>query len=414
MTTVSFDHHSPEYAHGWREINADLRGRCPVARTDAHGGFWVISKYDDVAAVARDDATFSSYQELPDGSRTGATIPVAPLRQVPIEMDPPEFFAYRKLLNPSFSPASVKAWEPFVRDVTTFCLDRVIAAGTTDLIRDIASPVPAILTLRVLGLPTEDWQVFSDTTHDLVHTVPGTPENDTALAGMFALIGQITQTIVERRAAPADDLISHLVRSEIDGRPLTDERLMEVITLVILGGVDTTGSLIGNALHWLQHHPEQRERLRVDPSLLPAATEEFLRFFSPVPGLARTATTDCVIGGQTIAAGDRLFLSWSSANHDEDAFDAPGEVRLDRTPNRHQSFGLGIHRCLGSNVARLEFRVVLEEVLRRLPDYVIDVEAATPYSSIGVVNGWVSLPATFTPAAPQGSDFSSERTSDHR
>jgi cytochrome P450 len=405
MTTVSFDHHSPEYAENWREINTDLRARCPVAHTDAHGGFWVVSKYDDVATVVRDDATFSSYQELPDGGHNGATIPVSPLRQVPIEMDPPEFFAYRKLLNAPFSPASIKRWEPFLRDVTTFCIDRIVETGRLDLMRDLASPVPAILTLQLLGLPTDDWQAFSDTTHDMIHTLPGTPENDAAMAGMMALVGQVFEVIARRRAQPGDDLISHLVQGRLDGEPLSDERLVEIITLVIFGGVDTTGALIGNALHWLQQHPAERDRLRENPQLLTAATEEFLRYFPPVPALARTATTATKIGQQQIDAGERVLVSWASANFDDDVFEQPDEVQLDRSPNRHQSFGLGIHRCLGSNFARLEFRVVLEEVLRRLPDYAIDAAGAQPYQSIGVVNGWITLPATFTPGKPEGSTF---------
>jgi len=409
MTRVSFDHHSPEYAENWREINTDLRQRCPVAHTDAHGGFWVVSKYDDVAAVVRDDATFSSYQELPDGSRVGATVPVSPLRQVPIEMDPPEFFDYRKLLNAPFSPASVKRWEPFLRDVTTFCIDRVIEAGQVDLVRDLASPVPAILTLQLLGLSTDDWQAFSDTTHSMIHTLPGTPENGAATASMMVLVGQVFEIIAKRRAEPADDLISHLVQAKIDGEPLTDERLIEIITLVIFGGVDTTGALIGNALHWLQQNPAERNRLRENSQLLITATEEFLRYFPPVPALARTTTKACVVGGRELGAGERVLVSWASANFDEDAFERPDVVLLDRSPNRHQSFGLGIHRCLGSSFARLEFRVVVEEILRRLPDYAIDAASAEPYRSIGVVNGWITLPATFTPGTPEGSTFADSR-----
>jgi cytochrome P450 len=405
MTSTEFDHHSPEYARNWREINAGLRAQCPVAHTDAHDGFWVVSKHADVAEVARDDATFSSYQEFPDGSRTGATIPVSPLRQVPIEMDPPEFFDYRKLLNGRFSPAAVKRWEPFLRDITTFCIDNIIESGSADLVSDIASPVPAILTLELLGMPTAEWRTVSEVTHALVHTTPGTPENDTALGGMMGILGQINETIAARRAERKDDLISELVHTEVNGELMTDARLVEIITLVMLGGVDTTGSLIGSSLEWLRRHPDELKRLANDSSLLPKATEEFLRYFSPIPGLARTTTRACAVGGQALEAGERLFLSWSSANYDEDVFERPDEVVLDRYPNKHQAFGLGIHRCLGSNFARLQFQVVVEEFLRRLPDYVVDTDAAEPYPSIAVVNGWVSLPITFTPGPRLGSKF---------
>jgi cytochrome P450 len=407
LTTTPFDHHSAEYARDWREINAGLRERCPVSRTAAHGGYWVLSKYADVAEAARDDARYSSYQELPDGTRTGATIPSSPLRQVPIEMDPPEFFAYRKLLNARFSPAAARAREPFLREATTSRIDQVIEAGHADLVRDIANPVPAILTLELLGLPQDDWQNFSDVAHQIVHTLPGTPENDAATTRFLGVVGDIAEAITHRRTSPGDDLISLLATAEIDGEPLTDQRLMEMITLVILGGVDTTGSLIGSALEWLARHPGERDRLRADPELLPQATEEFLRYFSPIPGLARTVTRPCTLGGQEFEAGERLFLSWSSANYDEDVFDDPGRIVLDRFPNRHQAFGLGIHRCIGSNFARAEFRIVVEEVLRRLPDYAIDTAAAEPYPSIGIVNGWVTLPATFTPGPREGSHLPS-------
>ncbi|ROO87946.1 cytochrome P450 [Actinocorallia herbida] len=404
MTDVDFDHHSPDYAENWRAINEDLRSTCPVAHSGAHGGLWVVSRYDDVAAVAHDDATFSSYQELPDGSRNGATIPASALRQVPIEMDPPEFFAYRRLLTPWFSPGAAKQWRPYLREVTTFCVDRVIETGKADLIGDIAAPVPAILTLKLLGLPVEDWRPFSDAVHAMIHTVPGTPGNEAAMTAMFTLIGQITETIARRRAEPADDLLSHLVRAEIDGRLLSDERILEMVTLVIFGGIDTTTNLIGSALEWLDRNPAERTRLRERPELIAPAGEEFLRYFSPVQVLARTATRDCEVGGQPIKAGERLLLSWASANFDEAVFDRPEEVVLDRFPNRHQSFGLGIHRCLGSNLARAEFAVVLEEVLRRLPDYAIDASGARHYPTIGIGNGWITLPATFTPAAPEGSE----------
>jgi cytochrome P450 len=215
MTEVDFDHHSPEYVTGWRGINARLRAECPVAHTRAHGGFWVVSRYEDVAAVAQDDATFSSHQELPDGTRYGASIPTAPMRQVPVEMDPPEYFEYSKPLTPWFSPKAAKRREPYLRDVTTYCIDRVIESGRADLIGDIASPVPAILTLSLLGLPVDDWRTFSDAVHASLSRTPGTPERDAATAGLKTMMGTVAETIRRRRAEPADDLISHLVRAEV-------------------------------------------------------------------------------------------------------------------------------------------------------------------------------------------------------
>ncbi|AZG45417.1 cytochrome P450 [Gordonia insulae] len=406
IPSIDFDHHSEHYARHWREINEQNRAACPVAHTDAHGGFWVLSSYEDIATVAKDDAAFSSYQELDDGTHTGATIPAGPIRQVPIEMDPPEFTAYRRLLNRSFAPAVIAEWEDYIRSATTYCIDQVIDSGTCDLVADVLNPVPAITTLSVLGLPTEDWRSFSDTIHEMVHTPPDPDGNfaaDDAAQRLMELFVTVTETISARRQNPTDDLISTLVHAEIDGEPMSDQRLLEIISLVIFGGVDTTGSLLSSVLRWLEANPHERERLAADPGLIPQATEEFLRFFSPVQGLARTATHDCVIGDQQIRKGERLFLSWASANFDPALFPDADQVELDRFPNRHQSFGIGVHRCLGSNLARLEFRVVLEEILRRMPDFHIS-DDAEPFRSIGVVNGWVNLPTTFTAGVREGSD----------
>lgn len=401
--TIDFDHNSAEYAEHWREINAKNRQECPVAYSEAQGGFWQLSKYDDIARVARDDAGFSSFYVKPDGSHHGVTIPTTSMRQVPIEMDPPEFTAYRKLLNPAFSPAAAKDWEPYIRKVTTYCIDQFIESGRCDLVTDLANPVPSIFTMDFLGLPKDGWRAFSDATHAMVHNPQDTPEFASALMKFGELMARVFDTVAQRRESPKDDLLSTLVQARIEGERLDDARLSEIVTLVIMGGVDTTGSLLSSVLEYLSRHEDARRQLITDPALIPQATEEFLRYFAPVQALARTATKDCVIGGQQISAGERVQLSWSSANFDEDAFDEPGELRIDRFPNRHQSFGIGIHRCLGSNFARLEFKVMLEEVLRRLPDFAIS-SAARRYRSIAIVNGWVNLPATFTPGPREGAD----------
>ena len=402
MTTYDYDHHSPHYTEHWREMNEELRTKCPVAHSEAHGGFWVVSRYADVAAAAHDDDTFSSYQELPDGSHHGAVIPSQPkgLRQLPIEMDPPEFFSYRKLLTPWFSPRKADLWGPCIREIITYCIDEVIEAGSADLVTDVVAPVPSIVTLLQLGLPVDNWREFSDIVHTAQHAVPGTDEYFAAMMKFLGIKNQVEELIPQRRAEPKHDLISYLARSRVDGELVSDERVSQMITLLLAGGIDTSTSLLGKSLEWLGRHHNERTRLQQQPELMGTATEEFLRYFTPIQALARTATRDCELGGEHIKAGDRLLLSWGSANFDAEMFKDPDEVKLDRFPNRHQAFGLGIHRCVGSNLARVEFRVVMEEILQRMPDYVIT--GARHYPSIGVMNGWVSLPATFTPGQRKG------------
>ncbi|NAS25953.1 cytochrome P450 [Herbidospora sp. NEAU-GS84] len=399
---IEFNHHSREYRDHWREVSRDNLTRCPVAWTEEHGGFWLVSGYAPLTQAIRDDAAFSSYHD-PTGDVNGyqgIMIPPFPRYPIPIELDPPEFFTYRRLLNPHFSPESSKNWEPYVRATTADILDRVCAAGEMDLVLDLANPVPASVTLKLLGLPLDDWAEFAATIHEMTYTTPGTAEFARAATGMGRITETVRRTVDERRVEPADDLISHLVRATVDGAPVDDDRLHSMITLVLAGGVDTTTSLLANALYWLHRHPRQRQRLIDDPALIPTAADEFLRYFAPVQMLARTATRDVVLGGQEIRAGERVMLSFAAANQDPEVFSDPDTLDLARFPNRHVAFGAGIHRCLGAHLARVEFCVILEEVLARIPDYQVDESAAKRYPSIAAANGYITMPATFTPSRP--------------
>jgi cytochrome P450 len=210
--------------------------------------------------------------------------------------------------------------------------------------------------------------------------------------------------VQQRREEPADDVLTVLVRASLDGRPLTDQEIVELCMTIISGGFVTTTALTAHALLWLSQHRDERRRLTDDVTLLPAATEELLRIFSPAQSLARTVTRDVEIGGRTLRAGDRVLLSWAGANRDPEVFEEPDAVRLDRQPNRHAAFGFGIHRCIGNSFARAEFAAMLRQVLSRLPDYEVDVAATRPYPSVGVINGVISMPATFTPGPVIGRD----------
>jgi cytochrome P450 len=213
---------------------------------------------------------------------------------------------------------------------------------------------------------------------------------------------QCAKTVVERRAEPRNDLISVLATAEVAGEQLPVERILEICNLLLAGGTDTTTGMLANIMIWLARHPEQRAWLAADPARVGPAIEEFLRYFTPTQALARTVTKDVEIGGQQLHRGDRVLLSFAAANFDPEVFEDPDEVKLDRFPNRHQAFGLGIHRCLGSNLARMDIDVMLTEILRRLPDFAVDETGCVGYETIGVVNGWHRVPISFTAGGPVG------------
>ena len=399
---TAFDHHSVEYAQNSTSINASLRAECPVAYTPAHGGFWVITRYGDVVAAAKNDETFASGYTVDGVCPLGVIIPPAPAPHFPIEMDPPDYTPYRKLLNPLFSPAASKAWQPRVARWVDTCIDQVIEKGSFDIVGDLANPVPSLFTCEFLGLPIEDWRSYADVQHEMIYTPPSQQED--VVTRYLEILGSLHGLIAERRAQPRDDVISTLVTSKIDGEPLSDEMVLSIVDLIMAGGFDTTTAATANSLIYLSDNPAERQRLIDDPTMIPQACEEFLRFFTPTQALARTVTKPVTVGDVELQPGDRVLLSWASANRDDDAFDRPDEVILDRFPNRHTTFGLGIHRCLGSHIARIELVTMVSRILARIPDYQVQHDAARQYTSIGVVNGWITVPATFTPGTRLGSE----------
>lgn len=389
---VAFDHHSRAFADDpWTQLR-ELRETCPVAYSENYGGFWVLTSYADIKEVAGDDVRFSSANGLtvPDKKNVGQ-------RSIPIEMDPPAFLAFRRVLHPMLSPAAVDRMTPVIERFVHGAIDDFIEKGRCDFVHDLAEPVPAMSTLYKLGLPVEKWKEIAEPMHQVVFLRQENPTRAGAVGKLGAVADLLYETIRSRRESPRDDMISYLVACEVDGRPVTDDEVKEMAYLTIQGGFDTTGSAIANALIHLDEDRDARARLISDPSLMTAAIEEFLRFEAPQMALARTAMEDVVIGGQQIKAGDKLLLVWASGNRDAEAFDNPDQLQLDRFPNRHMTFGLGAHRCLGSNLARRQIEVTLNAVLRRMPDYRVDLDAATRPETVGIVYGMFDLPATFTP-----------------
>ena len=389
---VDFDHHSEEFAADPWSLLARLRSECPVARTPSHGGFWVLTGYDEIRQVATDDETFSSAETLviPPKKNVGQ-------KSIPAEMDAPEFLAFRKVLHPMLSPAAVDRMTPVIERFVHAAIDDFIEEGSCDFVHDFADPVPAMTTLYKLGLPVELWKDFSVPLHQVVFLRQDSPRRVNVPEGLQFVAQTISDTIAARRKAPRDDMISYLLNATVDGRPVTDHEVKEMATLIVQGGFDTTGSAISNALIQMDRDRDLRRRLIEDPALMTAAVEEFLRFEAPQMAMARTATRDVVIGDRHISKGDRVLMVWASANRDDSVFEDPDSIVLDRFPNRHVTFGLGAHRCLGSNLARRQIQVALRAVLRRMPDYTIAHDDAVRAETVGIVYGMFSLPANFPP-----------------
>lgn len=396
---IDFDQHSSDFARDHRAAWGDLIERCPVAWSDSYGGFWVVSDYENVAKVARDDDTFSSRNDAdPDSIYRGIQIPDKPgRRSIPIELDPPEFLGYRRLLMPYFSPGAVQKRTDRIQEIADALVDRVIETGRIDLVHDFAGCLPAIVTMELLGFPTTDWERYARPIHEYVYTPPSSPDRDRVVTEFMAIKTSVAELVRNRRASRRDDFVSFLIGAEVNGERLSDETVVDICGLVISGGVDTTSAVTANALNYLEQDPAARKQLGAQPDLQVTANEEFLRYFTPVQALARTVVQEARLGDQSMSVGDRVLVCWAGANQDPSEFPEPHEMQLDRTPNRHTAFGLGIHRCIGSALARAQMTAMIRTVLDRMPDYVIEREAVQRYESIGQINGFVSIPATFTP-----------------
>jgi cytochrome P450 len=403
-----FDRHAPDYRYHFEEITEELHRECPVAWTDTHGGHWVASGHQEVFDIARRADVLSNDNDVEGVKRgyQGISIPPAQGQRYRggfLEMDPPEQRHYRQALNPYLSPAAVARWTPFVDELVRASLDEKIESGSIDFVDDLANIVPAVLTLAMMGLPLADWRIYCEPAHAAVYTPPDSPDMPRVREQSIEMSMRMYQATLEIRDHPRPGLIDALIHAKINGETPSDPEIIGVLGLLIGGGFDTTTALTAHSLEYLSEHPDERERLsRERDALLDSATEEFLRFYTPAPGDGRTISADCELAGTSFKEGERLWVSWAMANRDPRVFPEPNKIDMERKGNRHTSFGLGIHRCIGSNMARMTFKRMLLAVLDRMPDYVCDPAGAVHYPTIGVIQGMQHLPATFTPGPRLG------------
>jgi len=334
---------------------------------------WNVTRYQDCVAILRNPEVYSS-----DGAQNGPQIFIRAgygVDQAPQSMlvqDPPNHARLRGLVSKAFTPRMVQQLEPRIRAVTAEMLDAVIESGRVDIIDDLAYPLPVIMIAEILGVPKEDRADFKRWSDALVAALGNglfaPPVVGEAQKAQAEFIAYFNQFFALRRAEPREDLISALIKLEGEGDALSAEELMAMCILLLVGGNETTTNLIGNAALALIEFPEVQARLAADRALVPAMLEEVLRFYPPVQATVRFTKTDTELGGKTLKARQPVVVWLASANRDEEIFPNADTFEITRDPNRHLAFGLGIHFCLGAPLARLEARVALEEIVRRLPN----------------------------------------------
>jgi cytochrome P450 len=376
MVTTDYDYR----AGTWSERDqheANLRHGCPVAYSERHDGHWVVTRFDDQRAVLADPELFSSDKYMDEDGiyRGGANIPSPQTPgHKPLEMGhSPRAVEYRRLMTPYFARSVVDRLRPFAEAWATELVDRVIERGQMDVVLDFGNPLPALTVLELIGLGTANWERYAMPNHVIVSAQHGTPRFLEAAKDMEWIRARIMEAVQDRRVNPRGDMISALCAATVEDAPIPDADIASMVLVTIAGGVDTTTVNVASAVVHLDADHALRDRLIAEPLLMRKAVEEFLRVYPPVTALCRTVTEATEIRGQRLAAGDR-----------------------------HLTFGHGIHRCVGLHIARMELEVMLTELLRRVPDFVVDHGALKRYSPFSHVRGFDELPITFTPGVRVG------------
>jgi cholest-4-en-3-one 26-monooxygenase len=376
-----------------------LRAEAPVYFHPEPGGpgFWAVTKYEDVVSVSKNPQTFSSY-------RGGTNIQDYPpdnldmIRMLMLNMDPPQHNKFRRLTSTGFTPRMIARMEEYIRRSSAAIIDEVAQRGECDFVTSIAAELPLQVIADIMGIPKEDRHKVFDWSNRLIGF--DDPEFQTSLEDAQVAAAEIwgyANELAEGRVGKeGKDLVTVLINAEIDGERLTEMEFDAFFLLLAVAGNETTRNLISGGMMALMEHPEQRARLIADPSLIPSGVEEMLRWVTPVMHFRRTATKDTELRGQKIKEGDKVVIYYTSANRDEDVFQNPDVFDVGRSPNEQIAFGIGQHSCLGLNLARLEIRLIFEEILRRMPD----IELSGPIRRLrsNFINGYKSIPVKYTPS----------------
>ncbi len=374
------------------DVYSVMRRNSPFARTDTPflsatpGGAWVAVRYEECYQILQDWQHFSS-NPTPEASEQLAG-------DLVITLDPPRQQKFRKVLNPYFSPARMKALRPQIRDETDWLLDNFIAIGSGNLAQ-VAWRQPGIVFFKyLLGMPVSDVPLCIELTDMGLN---GDTE-ESRVAAWGGLYQHLNDAVTARTTqAPRDDMIDVLLNAEIDGEKLRFADIVSNAMLLVQAGLETTASAMSFAFHHLATHPVERDRLIADPELIPRAVEEFIRFAGSIHGIPRTVAQEVELSGHTFCPGESVIVNYASANRDTQQFPDADQCILDRRDNRHLGFGAGVHRCLGSNLARLEFQVGVEQVLSRMPDFALSAGIDAPFHGNSVTRGYRGIPVVFSP-----------------
>jgi cytochrome P450 len=379
---MNFNPYSRSHLGNPHPVYAALREEHPIHLND-RPRFWAISRYEDVENALREWPIFSSASGITLDGFSG-------IKPMIILMDPPRHAELRRVLQKAFTAKRISAQESLIRHTARTLLDAIPGEEEVDLVSAFTAPFPIMVIAEMLGVDPRDRELFKQWSNGIMAT--GAGEYESLARNYEHIFDYFRGVIAARRANPRDDLVTALVRAEVDGHKLSDDDILGFCALLLIAGNETTTNLLGNAATVLAAHPDARAEIMADMSLLPNAIEEVLRFEGPVPTLTRTTAVAVALHGHTIDAGEKVMLLLAAANRDPRVFDDADRFDIHRETRKHIAFGSGIHFCMGANLARLEARVAFEELLARFPKYNVTAPDALSYFNTPSIRGPMALP----------------------